>query len=89
MTRNTVEELVRQWGLERPGMDVSALGVVVRLQLLSKLLARRANRALKTRLDDAEAALAGLTPRERQRLGRQLADLLNDVEGTPVAQRRR
>lgn len=47
MTDDTVDELLAQWADERPGLDVSALGVVVRLQLLGKLLGRRANRALR------------------------------------------
>jgi DNA-binding MarR family transcriptional regulator len=36
-----------QWDEERPGLDVSALDVVVRIQLLGKELKRRTNRALK------------------------------------------
>ena len=47
MTDDTVDELLAQWADERPGLDVSALGVVVRLQRLGKLLGRRANRALR------------------------------------------
>lgn len=47
MIKDTVDDLVRQWADERPGMDVSALGVVVRLQLIAKLLRQRANRALR------------------------------------------
>lgn len=47
MPKDTVDELLQQWAQERPGLDVSALGVVVRLQHLGKLLGRRTNRALK------------------------------------------
>lgn len=47
MPRDTVDELLQQWAEERPGMDVSALGIVVRIQHLGKLLGSRANRALK------------------------------------------
>lgn len=47
MQKDTVDELLQQWSEERPGLDVSALGVVVRLQHLGKLLGSRANRALK------------------------------------------
>ena len=47
MPKDTVDELLQQWADERPGLDVSALGVVVRLQHLGKLLGRRTNRALK------------------------------------------
>ncbi len=39
--------MLQQWASERPGLDVSALAVVVRLQHLGKLLGLRANRALK------------------------------------------
>lgn len=47
MSEDTVDQLLQQWAEERPGLDVSALGVVVRIQHLGKLLGRRANRALK------------------------------------------
>ncbi|MBT8084222.1 MAG: MarR family transcriptional regulator [Woeseia sp.] len=47
MKKDFVEQLLQQWAEERPGLDVSALGVVVRLQHLGKLLAQRANRALR------------------------------------------
>jgi len=47
MIRDTVDDLLEQWGRERPGLDVSALGVVVRLQHLGKLLGSRTNRALR------------------------------------------
>lgn len=47
MNKDTVEELLSQWAEEHPALDVSALGVVVRLQHLGKLVGRRANRALR------------------------------------------
>ncbi len=47
MKRDMVDDLLQQWANERPGMDASALGVVVRIQLLGKLLGSRANLALK------------------------------------------
>ena len=47
MARDMVDELLRQWTDEHPGMDVSALGIVVRIQLLGKLFGSRANLALK------------------------------------------
>jgi len=47
--QDEVDRLLAQWATERPELDCSALGVVVRVQLLSKLLRQ-----------DAEAALAPL-----------------------------
>lgn len=47
MNRDFVDELLDQWALERPGIDVSSLGVVVRIQALSKLLQQRTDQALK------------------------------------------
>lgn len=47
MNTDIVDELLQQWAAERPKMDVSALGVVVRIQMLAKLLTRRTARALK------------------------------------------
>lgn len=47
MKNDIVDDLLQQWAEERPGLNVSSLGVVVRLQHLGKLLGRRANRALK------------------------------------------
>jgi DNA-binding MarR family transcriptional regulator len=47
MQRDTVDDLLKQWADERPGLDASALGIVVRIQLLGKHLGSRANRALK------------------------------------------
>lgn len=46
MKRDIVNELLRQWAIERPNLDTSALGIVVRIQVLAKLLQRRTTRAL-------------------------------------------
>ena len=46
MSDNIVSELLRQWAVEHPEMDTSALGIVVRIQMLGKLLQKRATRAL-------------------------------------------
>lgn len=45
--KDNVDDLIDQWADTRPGLDVSPLGVVVRLQHLGKLLGNRANRALR------------------------------------------
>ena len=42
-----VDELLQDWNAERPELDYSALGVVVRIQLLGKLLQRSAEAALR------------------------------------------
>jgi len=47
MKTDIVDELLNQWSAERPRMDVSALGVVVRIQMLAKLLKQRTARALE------------------------------------------
>ena len=47
MSEDIVDELLQQWACEQPGLDVSALGVVVRIQLAGKFLSRRSNRALR------------------------------------------
>lgn len=47
MEKDLVDELLSQWAAERPKMPVSPLGVVVRIQLLAKLLQQRTTRALK------------------------------------------
>ncbi len=46
MKDDIVTELLRQWAVEHPKMDTSALGVVVRIQMLGNLLQRRTTRAL-------------------------------------------
>lgn len=42
-----VDQLLRDWNSERPELDYSTLGVVVRIQLLGKLLQRSAEQALR------------------------------------------
>jgi DNA-binding MarR family transcriptional regulator len=46
INRDIVDQLLAQWADEHPEKDVSALGVVVRIQLLGKLLQRQATTAL-------------------------------------------
>ena len=41
-----VDKLLGQWARERPELDCSSLGVVVRVQFLAKLCQRGAERAL-------------------------------------------
>ena len=40
MGKDSVDKLLEQWRQERPELDVSGLGLVVRVELLSKLLQR-------------------------------------------------
>lgn len=47
MNTDSVDDLLRQWATARPQMDAAALGIVVRIELLARLLNRRANRALQ------------------------------------------
>ncbi len=47
MNKDIVDELLYQWATERPKMNVSALGIVVRVQMVGKLLQQRTNDALK------------------------------------------
>ena len=42
-----VDQLLRDWNAEIPGLDYTALGVVVRIQLLGKLMQRSAEQALR------------------------------------------
>ena len=44
---DVVDQLVTEWGDQRPELDCSSLGVVVRVQLLAKLLSDNAEQALK------------------------------------------
>ena len=44
--KDIVDSLLDQWARERPKMNVSALGVVVRVQMLAKLLQQQATEAL-------------------------------------------
>lgn len=45
--KDIVDELLNQWAVERPKMKVSSLGIVVRVQMLGKLLQQRTGDALK------------------------------------------
>ena len=45
--KDIVDELLNQWAVERPRMKVSSLGIVVRVQMLGKLLQQRTSDALK------------------------------------------
>ncbi len=44
---DAVDELLAEWRGERPELDCEALGIVVRVQLLGKLLRRDAEKALR------------------------------------------
>ena len=44
--KDLVDDLLAEWDLEQPERDFSALGIVVRIQLLSKLLADGTEKAL-------------------------------------------
>lgn len=46
MNDDIVNQLLQQWAVEHPELDTSALGVVVRIQMLAKHLQRRSTRAL-------------------------------------------
>ena len=46
MKTDIVDQLIHQWAQEHPEKDASALAVVVRIQLLGKLLQRQTTRAL-------------------------------------------
>ena len=46
MKHDIVDEMLQQWGAEQPNRDVSALGVIVRIQMLGKLLKRQTANAL-------------------------------------------
>jgi DNA-binding MarR family transcriptional regulator len=47
MKQNIVDDLLVQWARERPGIDVSALGIIVRIQVLAKLQQQSTAAALK------------------------------------------
>lgn len=55
MKDDHVDNLLNQWENERPELDPESLGVIIRIQVLGKILRRRASRAL---------APLGLTLRE-------------------------
>ena len=46
MKEDLVDELLQQWAAEHPNKNVSALGVIVRIQMLGKLLQRQTTSAL-------------------------------------------
>jgi DNA-binding MarR family transcriptional regulator len=46
MRRDTVDKLLSQWRAERPDLDVSALGVAIRIEMLAKLMRRGTARSL-------------------------------------------
>jgi len=46
MRRDTVDKLLSQWRAERPDLDVSALGVAIRIEMLAKLMRRGTARNL-------------------------------------------
>ena len=46
MQRDTVDKLLSQWRAERPDLDVSALGVAIRIEMLAKLMRRGTARNL-------------------------------------------
>lgn len=43
---DTVDEMLSQWRTERPDLDVSALGIAIRIEKLAKLLQRETARRL-------------------------------------------
>lgn len=47
MNKDAVDEILSQWSAERPELDTSSLGVVVRVMALNKLFAREATAALE------------------------------------------
>ena len=47
MGKDVVDLLLRQWGRERPELDVSGLSIVVRIQLLAKVLRQQTARQLE------------------------------------------
>ncbi len=46
MNEDIVDQLLKQWRAEHPETDVSALGVIVRIQMLGKLLQQQTTAAL-------------------------------------------
>ena len=47
MKTDIVDELISQWAEEHPKLDTLALGIVVRIQVLAKLLQQRSDAALR------------------------------------------
>jgi DNA-binding MarR family transcriptional regulator len=46
MTKDTVDRLLQQWRSERPDLDVSRLGLAIRIEMLAKLMRRETERSL-------------------------------------------
>jgi DNA-binding MarR family transcriptional regulator len=46
MSRDTVDRLLQQWRSERPDLDVSQLGLAIRIEMLAKLMRRETARNL-------------------------------------------
>jgi DNA-binding MarR family transcriptional regulator len=46
MSRDSVDKLLSQWRAERPDLDVSSLGIAIRIEVLAKLLRRETARNL-------------------------------------------
>jgi DNA-binding MarR family transcriptional regulator len=46
MTKDTVDRLLQQWRSERPDLDVSRLGLAIRIEMLAKLMRRETARNL-------------------------------------------
>lgn len=47
MQQDSVDRLLEQWRQERPELDVSGLGLAVRIEMLAKLLRRSTDRSLQ------------------------------------------
>ena len=47
MERDSVDEILEQWSEERPDLDTSSLGVVIRVMSLYKAFLRQATAALE------------------------------------------
>ncbi|MDX1561434.1 MAG: MarR family transcriptional regulator [Gammaproteobacteria bacterium] len=46
MAKDTVDRLLQQWRSERPDLDVSKLGIAIRIEMLAKLMRQDTARAL-------------------------------------------
>jgi hypothetical protein len=47
MKRDVVDDILDQWGEERPELDTSSLGVIVRVMSLNRAFLRQAAKALE------------------------------------------
>jgi DNA-binding MarR family transcriptional regulator len=47
MDKDTIDDILDQWSIERPELDTAALGVVIRVMTLNRRFAREAARALE------------------------------------------